>query len=270
MTVLASTPGPIRRSIASLGGGVLRRGQFILVLAALAQGAVVEALLPSTWRRTVRSELRFILRRAIAGGLPTTLTTAALVGFTMVAQAIYWLGTAGQETLIGPILVTVLVRELTPVLVGLILLGRNGMVAVTELGHLQIGGQVDALRSQGLDPFALLVLPRAVGLAIASFTLGVMFVIAALVIGFLAGRLFGGMQLSLPGFFDQVLQAMNARDFAVFPAKMLGIGLLVGSVACLTGLRAGPDDDAASLLPRGFVRGVLAILLTSLLLSLAI
>ena len=270
MTVLARRPGPVRRSIAALGAGVLRRGQFILVLAALTQGVVLEALLPSTWRRTARLELRFVLRRAIAGGLPTTLTTAALVGFTMVAQAIYWLGTAGQEALIGPILVTALMRELTPVLVGLILLGRNGTVAVTELGELQVGGQVDAMRSQGLDPFAILVLPRAVGLAIASFTLGVMFMVAALVIGFLAGRLFGGVQSTLPGFFDQLLQAMNARDFAVFPIKMLTIGLLVGSVTCLTGLRAGPYDDAASLLPQGFVRGVLAILLTSLLLSLAI
>jgi phospholipid/cholesterol/gamma-HCH transport system permease protein len=62
---------------------------------------------------------------------------------------------------------------------------------------------------------------------------------------------------------------MQAVDFAVFPVKMLSIGFLVALTVCLTGLTARPGDDTASLLPRGFVRGMLAIMLTSLVFRLA-
>src|SRR5207302_457987 len=83
----------------------------------------------------------------------------------------------------------------------------------------------------------------------------------ALVTRFVAGSLLQSMSVSIWSFLDRVLLAMTAADFLVFPAKMLAIGLLVALTTCLTGLRAGPRDDATQLLPRGFVRGVLAILL---------
>jgi hypothetical protein len=51
---------------------------------------------------------------------------------------------------------------------------------------------------------------------------------------------------------------------------MLAIGLLIGATACLTALSAHADDDIGRLISRGFIRGMLAILLTSGLLSLAV
>jgi len=188
----------------------------------------------------------------------------------MVSQALYWLGEAGQRELIGPVLVIVLVREVTPLLVGVIVLGRSGVVVVSEIGELQIGGQVRTLVAQGLDPFLLLVLPRACALAIGSFTLGILFVLAALLSGFLAGSLLGAVGISIWSFLDRVLLAMHPIDFAVFPAKMFVIGLLIALTCFLTGLTATAQDELADLLPRGFVRGVVAILLASVVLSLAV
>jgi len=126
------------------------------------------------------------------------------------------------------------------------------------------------LAAQGLDPFLLLVLPRAAALAVGSYTLGVVFVVAAMAIGFFVGNLAGGAAMSLWAFFSTVLGAMQQADFAIFPAKMLVIGLLIALTSGLTGLTARSGDDAARLLPRAFVRGTLAIMLTSVVLSLAI
>jgi hypothetical protein len=67
-----------------------------------------------------------------------------------------------------------------------------------------------------------------------------------------------------------VLGAMEIRDFVIFPTKMLLIGLLVALTAALTGLSARHGEDAGRLLPRAFVRGTMAIMLTSVSLSLAI
>ena len=245
------------------------RIDFVLMLAALSLGVALQTVRPATWRRTVRKEFQRALRQAVGGGLSTTVVTAALIGLVMVSQALYWLGEAGQEELIGPVVVTVLVREVAPLLVGFILLGRSGVV-VSEIGELQIGGQVSTLAAQGLDPFLLLVLPRACALAIACFTLGIMFVLAALLSGFVAGSLLEAVRISIWSFLDRVLLAMHARDFVVFPAKMIVIGLLVALTASLTGLTATAQDEAARLLPRAFVRGVVAVLLANLALSLAV
>jgi phospholipid/cholesterol/gamma-HCH transport system permease protein len=261
--------GRSRSALAVIGRIARRRTEFLLMLAALTWGVFSEAIRPASWRRTVRAEFRRTLRQAASGGLATTLVTAVLAGLAMVAEALYWLGLAGQQELAGPILVTVLVREITPLLIGLILLGRSGTVAVQEVGELQLGGQARALAAQGIDPFLLLVLPRATALALASFTLGVLFALTALVVGFVSGNLLGSVQGSLWGFLDRVLAAMQAADFAVFPAKMVVIGLLVALTACLTGMNARAGEDMASLLPRGFVRGLVAIMIASLVLSLA-
>jgi phospholipid/cholesterol/gamma-HCH transport system permease protein len=214
-------------------------------------------------------EFHRALGQAAAGGLTTVLVTASLTGLALVAQAIYWLGLAGQQQLEGTLIVTVLVRELAPLLTGMVLLGRSGMVTITELGLLRLGGQMDILAEQGVDPFLLLVLPRTLAFALASFTLGVFFVLGALVMGFVASNLLGAGHESLWTFFDNVLSSMRSTDFVMFPIKMLSIGALVALTACVTGLAARPGEDTAVLLPRGFVRGVVAIMAASLVFSLA-
>ena len=170
-------------------------------------------------------------------------------------QALYWLRTAGQEDQIGRILVIVLVREITPLLIGIILLGRGGTATVAELGMLKSGGEIAVLRAEGIDIFRLLVLPRAVAFAVASFTLGVLFVLLALVSGFVTGRVAGVVNTSVLGFLDAVLRAMMVRDLAVFPAKLLLIGMILALVSCATGLTAretdGPVDLAAARLHAG-------------------
>ena len=259
-----------RNILAAIGRVSRARAAFALAICALGFGVLREMPLRSSWRRPVRAEFARMLRQAVAGGLVTTMVAATLIGIAMVYQALLWIGAAGQERLIGSILVTVLVREVTPVIVGLIVLGRSGMATAAEISALRLGGQVHMLAAQGLDPFLLLVLPRAAALALGSYTLGVVFAMAAMAIGFIVANLVGGSALSLWEFFSTVLGAMQPADFMIFPVKMLVIGLLVALTSALTGLTAHRGDDAGRLLPRAFVRGTLAIMLTSVTLSLAI
>lgn len=257
------------RILAWIGRLTRRRLHFILTLAALSGGVIVESLRPRNWRRTTRAEFHRVLRQSLGGGLTTIILTASLIGLGMVFQALYWLGAAGQEQKIGAVLVTILVREIIPVLVGLILLGRSGSIILIELGGLEAGGQIATLQAQGIDPFGTLILPRGAAFSLAAYTLGVIFILVSLLTGFIAGSLVGAVKMSLWSFLDNVLAAMRATDFAIFPAKLLIIGLLVAMTACLTALDASSHQDSNRLMPRGFVRGLLAILLTSGMLSLA-
>lgn len=252
-----------------LGRLTRRRMRFLLTLASMAMGVAVDALRPASWRRTTRAEFRRVLRQSLGGGLTTTVLTAAIIGLGMVYQALYWLGAAGQEESIGSILVTILIREIIPVLVGLILLGRSGSVVLTELGGLQANGQIQVLQAQGIDPVGALILPRGIAFATAAYTLGVIFMLVSLLTGFIVGSLVGAVRMSLWSFLDNVLTAMHPADFAIFPIKLVVIGLLVAMTACLTALDAEPHLDANRLMPRGFVRGLLSIMLVSGVLSLA-
>jgi phospholipid/cholesterol/gamma-HCH transport system permease protein len=256
--------------LAAIGRGTRNRVAFALRVLALSFGVLCELPQPLSWRRTVRAEFARILRQAVGGGLVTTIVAAGSIGVAMIYQALFWLGEAGQERLIGSILVTVLVREVAPVLVGMILLGRSGTAAAAEIGMLHAGRQVERLMAQGIDPFLMLVLPRATGLALASYTLGIVFVITALAVGFGAGTLGGGVLMSSWEFSSTVLEAMRPADFIVFPSKMLLIGMFVALTAALTGFDAANSDETTSLLPRTFARGLVAIMLTSVVLSMAI
>src|SRR3954471_11938755 len=216
-----------RLGLASVGRFVRLRVSFVLVLAALGWGVLRDAASPQAWRRTVRAEFWRALRQAGAGGLATALVAAALTGLALVFQALYWFGLAGQQELASSVLATILIRELTPLLIGLVLLGRSGTVAVTELGTLQLRGQLRILDAQGLDPVVLLVLPRTAAFALASFSLAVLFVIAALLVGFLAGITIGNVQGTFWTFVDYVLAATRPLDFALFLTETLAVGALV-------------------------------------------
>lgn len=259
-----------RNMLAAIGRVARARASFTLTICALGLGVLRELPLRSSWRRPARAEFARALRQAVGGGFATTMVAAMLIGIAMVYQALIWLGAAGQIELIGSILVTILIREVTPVIVGLIVLGRSGMAAAAEISALQRGGQVHMLTAQGLDPFLLLVLPRAAALALGTYTLGVAFAIAAMTTGFLVGNVAGGSPMSLWGFFSTILGAMQPRDFVIFPAKMLLIGLFVSLTSTLTGMTSRRSGDAGRLLPLTFVRGTLAIMMTSLALSLAL
>jgi phospholipid/cholesterol/gamma-HCH transport system permease protein len=259
-----------RNMLAAIGRVTRARASFTLTICALGLGVLRELPLRSSWRRPARAEFARALRQAVGGGFATTMVAAMLIGIAMVYQALIWLGAAGQIELIGSILVTILVREVTPVIVGLIVLGRSGMGAAAEISAHERGAQIHMLTAQGLDPFLLLVLPRAAALALGTYTLGVAFAIAAMATGFIVGNLAGGSPMSLWEFFSTILGAMRPRDFVIFPVKMLLIGLFIALTSTLTGMTSRRGGDAGRLLPLTFVRGTLAIMMTSVALSLAL
>jgi phospholipid/cholesterol/gamma-HCH transport system permease protein len=267
---VTTSRGLLNRPLAWIGRWTRLRLRFLLALMALAAGVLVESLMIRSWRRPARMELRRVLRQTIAGSLPATVFVAGLLGLGMVYQALYWLRVAGQEGSIGTILVTVLLREVLPLLVGVILLGRSGSINLIELGHLQRSRQYQALLRQGVDPFNFLILPRGIAFAVASYTLGMVFALVTLLVGFFAAALLGVVQNSVWGFLGDVLRAIEPRDFVIFPIKMLLIGLMIAAATSLTALSAAPDEDIGHLIARGFIRGMLAVMLSSGFMSLAV
>src|SRR5262249_13916169 len=145
-----------------------------------------------------------------------------------------------------------------------ILIGRTGTASLIELGQLRGGGTYRALEAMGVDPLRFLVLPRSLALSLSAFALTMLFLVVALLVGSFAGSPLGAAHQTLYPFLDVVLHAMEPGTYALVPLKSLAIGLAVGLVCCATALRS-PEAaaDMARLLPRGFLRAVLATLLLS-------
>ena len=225
---------------------------------------LVQACRPVTWRRTVRAE--FVRNCAQVGlyGLPAIIITGLLVGLGMVNQVLYWLRLAGQEGLIGQFLVLGLVREIAPVVVGMLVIGRSGSTMMVELGAMRTGGQVHLLDAQGIDPFLYLVIPRVLATALGVFCLTMVFLVVALATGLVAANTLGLTSLTLLDFLEAVLTSMGPKEYALVPLKTLAIGFAIGLISCTTGLAVGSvAPEVSALLPRGFVKAVLATLLIS-------
>ena len=244
------------------GARIIGLGRSILMLFSTGLAVIVQAGRPLTWRRTVRAE--FVRHCYLVGihSLPLTIFVGVLLGLGVVIQALYWLELFGESSLIGRFLVLILLRELCPLMVGFIVLGRSGSIMLVELGAMQARGQVHMLDAMGVDPFLFLVLPRVLATSLCTFGLSVVLTVVSLASGYLTGNVLNLSRYGLLEFVYVLLQAMGPSEFAILLLKPLGIGFAVALIACTTGLM--PADQLADVprrLPRGFVRSVVAIFL---------
>ena len=106
-----------------------------------------QLLFPQFWEVGVRS-------------LPVVLLTGTFVGMVIAVQAYTQFYNIGLANQLGSIINVSVIRELGPVLAGVMLAGRVGGSLTAELGTMKITEQIEALRSMGADPLRVLAAPR--------------------------------------------------------------------------------------------------------------
>jgi phospholipid/cholesterol/gamma-HCH transport system permease protein len=213
-----------------------RAADEIAYLAGLTLVVVTAAVRPSTWRAPVRSVLARQIYFTGVQALGFVAWVGILVGLGVVLQTRYWLGQIGQSALLGPVLVTAVIRELAPLLVNLIVIVRSGSAIATELGGMAVRGEIEALDIQGVDPLHYLVVPRAVGVVVSVMCLTVFFDLIAFTTGYAASVL---LTVDAPRpleFVRQVLEPLGARDVWVPIVKASLPPLLVAVICCHAGL----------------------------------
>jgi phospholipid/cholesterol/gamma-HCH transport system permease protein len=233
-----------------------------------ALAVVWQSCRPITWRRPIRSEFMRQCYQAGTRALPFIAVSGIFVGFGIIAQAMLWLELFGGATILGGFLFVVLVREIAPVLVGLIVIGRSGSMILVELGTLKTEGRVHMLDAQGIDPFLYLVLPRVLALSVCMFCLTIAFVAVTLVAGFVSGTLVGVTKFTFLDFIQRALGSIGRKEYALITAKTLVIGFMVALISCKDALAlSGPAAEILDILPRSFAKSVLAALVISIVLT---
>jgi phospholipid/cholesterol/gamma-HCH transport system permease protein len=132
-------------------------------------------------------------------------------------------------------MVTVVVREVGPLVTALLVLARVGTATVIELGTARSLGEVEALEALGMDPIHYLVVPRVIGMSMAVFSLTVYFVLGALISGY-AFVFLQEVPMQPADYFQQLAQALRWEDFVTVGLKTLGFGVLIAMITCYHGL----------------------------------
>jgi len=92
--------------------------------------------------------------------LPVVLLTALFTGMVLALQSYVGFHRFGAESMVATVVSLSMLRELGPVLVGLMVAGRVGASFAAELGTMRVSEQIDALWTLSTDPFRYLILPR--------------------------------------------------------------------------------------------------------------
>lgn len=255
--------------LAAIGKRAIERFDGLLQFFSIAAAVVWQSCRPLTWRRTIRAEFLQQCHQVGTRALPFIMVTAIFVGIGAVYNTLYWLKVFGQTEFAGKLLVLVLVREIGPILVGLIMIGRSGSYIMTELGNMQAGGQVHGLDAQGIDPFLYLVIPRVMAVTICMLCLTIVFLMVALLAGFVTDYLLSATDLPIHDYIQWLLLALGPGEFVIVPLKTVFIGFAVALIACNTGLsKITSANVVPHLLPAGIAKCVLVMFLISSVLTL--
>ena len=146
------------------------------------------------------------------------------VGFVLALQMYYALVTYGAAESLGLIVNLALVRELGPVVTGLLFAGRAGTSLTAEIGLMKAGEQIAAMELMAIDPKVRVLAPRFIGgivsmpiLAILFSSIGIIgaYVVAVLLIGVDAGNFWSIMQTKVDVWRDVGNGLVKAAVFGV-------------------------------------------------------
>ncbi|MDX2498940.1 MAG: ABC transporter permease [Deltaproteobacteria bacterium] len=259
---------PLTGIFSVTGQWAIDRLQALIAFFSIAVAVIWQSCRLMTWRRTVRAEFFHQCHLVGTRALPFIILTALIAGLGIVFETIYWLKVFGQSEFAGSLLVVVLVREVSPLLVALIVIGRSTSVIIIELGFMRAIGQIRMLDAQGIDPFVYLVVPRVMAVALCMFSLTVAFTVVTLVAGFVFGNSLSASNLTLYDFMFEILSAMGPADFASIPVTAISTGFVTGLIGCTTGLSfGGVASNVHDLLPSGVMKSVIATLLISVVVT---
>ncbi|MEZ4402007.1 MAG: ABC transporter permease [Kofleriaceae bacterium] len=150
------------RTLANLGGRAMAVAREVGGIAILT-GQVVRALVPP---RLDGRELVRNLHRMGNRSLPIVALTAFFAGGLMVVQSAPFVNRLGATSLAGWAAGYAVLREIGPILIGLMFSGRVGANNTAELGTMTVTEQLDGLRALAIDPIRYLIVPRVVAMLV--------------------------------------------------------------------------------------------------------
>ncbi len=186
-------------------------------------------------QRLIRPLVSEQIYRAGVRLLPMVTFLGIALGLIIIGQTVSLLTRVGAQNYAGTVMVTVIVRELGPLLTAILVLARIGTATVVELGTARAMGEVEALEALGIDPVHYLVVPRVIGMALSIFSLTVYLIIISVFSGY-AFAFLQDVPLMPADYFNQLAASLQWQDFALLALKTILFGSIIAVVTCFQGL----------------------------------
>jgi phospholipid/cholesterol/gamma-HCH transport system permease protein len=175
-------------------------------------------------------------------GAPLIMLISALVGAIVAQQAVFQLQTFGSTAFVADLLGILVLRELAVLLSAIMVAGRSGSAFTAEIGSMRMREEVDALRTMGLDPLEVLIVPRILGLMIGLPILVFLAAMAGLFGGGLVTVHYGNVSVDV--FLTRLQSVIGMNTFLVGLIKAPFMALVIGLIACLEGLKVAGSAES--------------------------
>jgi len=167
--------------------------------------------------------------------LTVVLLTGFFTGAVLALQSGFTLDQFGARPFVGRLVSASMIKELGPVLTGLMLAGRIGSGIAAELGSMVVTDQINALRALGTDPIRKLVVPRV----LAGFFMAPVLTVIADTVGILGGWIVAVYQLRVASglYWTSITDALYLQDAWMGIIKPFFLGYVIVTIGCHVGLR---------------------------------
>jgi phospholipid/cholesterol/gamma-HCH transport system permease protein len=169
------------------------------------------------------------------GSLTVVLLTGMFTGMVLALQSGFTLDQFGARSMVGRLVSASMVKELGPVLTGLMVAGRVGSGIAAELGSMMVTDQIAALRALGTDPIRKLVLPRV----LAGLFMVPLLTIVSVGVGMVGAWIVTVTQLKVASsvYWNSVVDGLYVQDVWMGLVKPFFIGITITSIGCHVGMR---------------------------------
>ncbi|MGB5985458.1 MAG: MlaE family lipid ABC transporter permease subunit [Desulfobacterales bacterium] len=249
------------RMLESIGRGVCDAGRLAWQIAGFL--GLLVACLARGLRHPRRLRITSIVHHMEQVGLnavPIVVLIQFLIGIVLAYMGAQQLVQFGVQVYVVDLLTVGILRELGILLTAVIIAGRSGSAFTAQIGSMMLNEEVDAMRSMGVDPIELLVLPRIVALLL---TMPLLVFLAGLA-GLLGGGLMTWLVLDIdpPTFVARLREAFELGDFAVGMIKAPFFALVIGLVGCHQGFRVtGSSESLGRLTTESVVQALFSVII---------
>jgi phospholipid/cholesterol/gamma-HCH transport system permease protein len=192
--------------------------------------------------------------------LPIVGLLSFLIGVVLAYQGADQLRKFGAEIFTVNLLGISVLREMGILLTAIIVAGRSGSAFAAQIGTMQVSEEIDAMRTIGLDPVEVLVLPRTFALLIAMPLLAVY----ADLMGLAGGALMSviSLDITLTQFTERLRDVVPIWAFWVGLIKAPVFGIVIALVGCREGLKVrGSADSVGRQTTRAVVIGIFLVII---------
>ena len=175
------------------------------------------------------------------GSASIVLLSGFFTGGVLALQSAATLSQFGATAVTGQFVSITMIRELGPVLTGIMVAGRNASSMASELGSMVVTEQIDAMRALGVDPMRKLVTPRIFACISMLFFL----TIVADAFGLLGGGFVTVFMDHQNGtqYFSMAWEHLRYPDIIQGLVKPLVSGFIVASLGCFYGMRTSGGTE---------------------------